>query len=186
MVPFLHLQSQLRWVESSCPHITWKTFVYLQGYLYFSLKTTSCHHLLSAGVSHFPSWNPGMHFPPNLLAPNIMLIAARGTFCQLKSCFFSTNPLRMDSHCSWEKDENSQHRLWALRGPEHPSLCRHSPWRNLLTCSSLPSASESSSHCPPSGMFFPPSFFSCCALFKFQDFSWNFAFLETFSRFQRG
>lgn len=129
---------------------------------------------------------PWMYFPPNLLASNIMLIAARGTFCKLKSRLFSTNPLRMDSHCSWEKDENSQHCLWALHGPEHPGLCRHSPWRNLLDCSSLPSASESSSHCPPSGMFFPPSFFSCCALFKFQDFSWNFAFLGTFSRFQRG
>lgn len=173
-----------------CSQTRWKTFVYLKGFLYFSLKTTSHHHLRSPRISqHYLSWNPGIHFPPYLLVPSVIFIAVRETFYKLKSCLVSASPLQMDSHCFGDKEVNSHHCLLALQDPDSPRLCslpcthhRGASW----TCSSPPSTLVPPSHCSPSGMFFPPSLFTCCTLLKFQVFGRNFSLLGSFSKSHRG
>lgn len=114
-----------------------------------------------------------------------MAIAARQIFYKLKSCLISVNPLQMASHGSWDKEANSQHHLLALHDSDPPgpsSLpCNHHGGGHW-TCNFLPYTLVLPSHCSSSGMFFPPSLFTCWVLLKFQGFSWDFAFWGNFSR----
>lgn len=121
---------------------------------------------------------------PYLLAPNILLIAARGIFYKLKSFLVSANPSQIDSHSFWNKEANFQHHLLALHNSEPPGPCTR-PGGTSWTRNSHPSILVLLSHCSPSGILFPPSLFTCWALPKFQNFSWNFAFLRRFSRSQK-